>query len=227
MLFRSKDFIKARTAIDKFRQQRCKQLSAEVRRGGITVEFTTEDPPGVECPESNCVILGTTKRHKHHKGNIDFHDMIGKMVLLEEQNKANGMAPDSSSSHNANITDAAIGIAGTVVNVNADAATTCSTAAVIAAASAAAGTPIGPSVRAALFIDTIIEDWVIDKINEIYKINQFKMDRLAQLTKIQTEARELFQKKNKDYGDAFATYGPVGVLVRMGDKITKIGRAHV
>ena len=25
------------------------------------------------------------------------------------------------------------------------------------------------------FIDTIIEDWVIDKINEIYKINQFKL----------------------------------------------------
>ena len=25
------------------------------------------------------------------------------------------------------------------------------------------------------FIDTVIEDWVIDKINEIYKINQFKL----------------------------------------------------
>ncbi len=48
------------------------------------------------------------------------------------------------------------------------------------------------------------------------------MDRLAQLTKIQTEARELFKKKNTDYGDAFATYGPVGVLVRMGDKITRM-----
>ena len=48
------------------------------------------------------------------------------------------------------------------------------------------------------------------------------MDRLAQLTKIQTEACSLFEKKNKDYGDAFATYGPVGVLVRMGDKITRM-----
>ena len=48
------------------------------------------------------------------------------------------------------------------------------------------------------------------------------MDRLAQLTKIQTEARERFKKKNTDYGDAFATYGPVGVLVRMGDKITRM-----
>ena len=48
------------------------------------------------------------------------------------------------------------------------------------------------------------------------------MDRLGQLTEIQTEARSLFEKKNKDYGDAFATYGPVGVLVRMGDKITRM-----
>jgi hypothetical protein len=48
------------------------------------------------------------------------------------------------------------------------------------------------------------------------------MDRLAQLIKVQTEARDLFAKKNKDYGDAFANYGPVGVLVRMGDKITRM-----
>ena len=48
------------------------------------------------------------------------------------------------------------------------------------------------------------------------------MDRLAQLIKVQTEAQDLFAKKNKDYGDAFATYGPVGVLVRIGDKITRM-----
>ena len=48
------------------------------------------------------------------------------------------------------------------------------------------------------------------------------MNRLAQLTKVQTEARDLFEKKNKDYGDAFASYGPVGVLVRIGDKITRM-----
>ena len=54
------------------------------------------------------------------------------------------------------------------------------------------------------------------------RVINLKMDRLAQLTKIQTEARELFKKKNTDYGDAFATYGPVGVLVRMGDKITRM-----
>lgn len=47
------------------------------------------------------------------------------------------------------------------------------------------------------------------------------MSRIEQLEKIQQEARELFQKKNADYGDAFATYGPIGVLVRIGDKINR------
>jgi hypothetical protein len=48
------------------------------------------------------------------------------------------------------------------------------------------------------------------------------MDRVAQLKEVQDEARDLFQKKNADYGDSFATYGPVGVLVRMGDKISRL-----
>ena len=46
--------------------------------------------------------------------------------------------------------------------------------------------------------------------------------RVQQLTKIQDEALELFRAKNADYGDAFATYGPVGVLVRLGDKISRL-----
>ena len=49
-----------------------------------------------------------------------------------------------------------------------------------------------------------------------------KTKRIIQLENIQTEARELFSKKNKDYGDAFSTYGPVGVLVRIGDKIQRL-----
>jgi len=48
------------------------------------------------------------------------------------------------------------------------------------------------------------------------------MDRLSQLEKVQKEGLSLFKKKNADYGDAFATYGPVGVLVRMGDKISRL-----
>jgi hypothetical protein len=48
------------------------------------------------------------------------------------------------------------------------------------------------------------------------------MDRVAQLRAIQSEGLELFRRKNADYGDAFATYGPVGVLVRMGDKLARL-----
>ena len=29
-------------------------------------------------------------------------------------------------------------------------------------------------------------------------------------------------KNNKDYGDSFATYGPIGVIVRIGDKISRL-----
>ena len=47
-------------------------------------------------------------------------------------------------------------------------------------------------------------------------------DRVEQMKKVQKEGLALFEKKNKDYGDAFATYGTVGVLVRMGDKIARL-----
>jgi len=48
------------------------------------------------------------------------------------------------------------------------------------------------------------------------------VDRVAQLKTVQDEARELFTKKNADYGDSFATYGPIGVLIRIGDKINRL-----
>ena len=47
-------------------------------------------------------------------------------------------------------------------------------------------------------------------------------DRVIQYTNVHNEAFELFKKKNKDYGDAFADYGSVGVLVRLGDKIRRM-----
>ena len=39
---------------------------------------------------------------------------------------------------------------------------------------------------------------------------------------IQNRAFKIFEKKNRDYGDAFAKYGTIGVLVRMGDKISRL-----
>jgi hypothetical protein len=47
------------------------------------------------------------------------------------------------------------------------------------------------------------------------------MDRVEQMKHIQQEALELFIKKNADYGDAFATFGIIGVLVRIEDKIKR------
>ena len=46
--------------------------------------------------------------------------------------------------------------------------------------------------------------------------------RSQQMAAVQKEAFELFLKKNKDYGDAFSTYGTIGVLVRLGDKINRL-----
>ena len=50
----------------------------------------------------------------------------------------------------------------------------------------------------------------------------YMSQRVKQLENIQEEARILFEKKNADYGDAFANYGPVGVLIRIGDKISRL-----
>lgn len=47
-------------------------------------------------------------------------------------------------------------------------------------------------------------------------------ERVSQMQLIQKEGLELFKRKNQDYGDAFANYGVVGVLVRMGDKIARL-----
>ena len=47
------------------------------------------------------------------------------------------------------------------------------------------------------------------------------MDRVKQLEEIHKEALELFKKKNKDYGDAFADFGLLGILVRLNDKIKR------
>uniref|UniRef100_A0A6C0HIY9 Nucleotide modification associated domain-containing protein n=1 Tax=viral metagenome TaxID=1070528 RepID=A0A6C0HIY9_9ZZZZ len=46
-------------------------------------------------------------------------------------------------------------------------------------------------------------------------------DRVEQLQNIQSTALELFKKKNADYGDAFAKYGLIGVLMRIEDKIQR------
>jgi len=45
---------------------------------------------------------------------------------------------------------------------------------------------------------------------------------MEEFLKIQKEGANLFKKKNKDYGNAFATYGAIGIIVRLGDKINRL-----
>jgi hypothetical protein len=47
------------------------------------------------------------------------------------------------------------------------------------------------------------------------------MSRTDQLIKVQQYGLELFTRKNQDYGDAFAKYGVIGVLMRIQDKIQR------
>jgi hypothetical protein len=45
--------------------------------------------------------------------------------------------------------------------------------------------------------------------------------RVNQMKCIQNQALELFARKNADYGDAFAKFGVIGVLMRIEDKIQR------
>jgi hypothetical protein len=47
------------------------------------------------------------------------------------------------------------------------------------------------------------------------------MNRVEQMIKIQNDGLELFKRKNSDYGDAFAKFGVIGVLMRIEDKIQR------
>lgn len=47
------------------------------------------------------------------------------------------------------------------------------------------------------------------------------MNRVEQMKKIQDDTLELFSKKNADYGDAFAKFGTICVLMRIEDKIQR------
>ena len=55
----------------------------------------------------------------------------------------------------------------------------------------------------------------------VERINIEQIDRIQQMTEIQKEALELFTKKNYDYGNSFADYGTIGVLIRMNDKMKR------
>jgi hypothetical protein len=51
--------------------------------------------------------------------------------------------------------------------------------------------------------------------------NTLQATRIGQFMEVQNEGFMLFKRKNADYGDAFAKYGPTGVIMRMEDKLQR------
>ena len=47
------------------------------------------------------------------------------------------------------------------------------------------------------------------------------MEDIEKFKNIQKEGLNLFEKKNKDYGDSYKEFGGIGILVRMNDKINR------
>jgi hypothetical protein len=58
-------------------------------------------------------------------------------------------------------------------------------------------------------------------IHSGYQLAIQKFNRVEQMQKVQQEGLELFTRKNADYGDAFAKYGVIGVLMRIEDKLQR------
>lgn len=49
-----------------------------------------------------------------------------------------------------------------------------------------------------------------------------RTSRVEQMQSLQQAQLQTFIVKNADYGDSFAEHGPVGVLVRIGDKLKRL-----
>jgi hypothetical protein len=52
-------------------------------------------------------------------------------------------------------------------------------------------------------------------------MSEIQNKRVNQMMQIQATALDLFKRKNQDYGDAFAQYGVIGVILRINDKIQR------
>lgn len=61
----------------------------------------------------------------------------------------------------------------------------------------------------------------MDTVEHMNTVEHMDTDRVQQMKQIQSNALDIFTKKNIDYGDAFAKYGVIGVLMRIEDKIQR------
>ncbi len=53
----------------------------------------------------------------------------------------------------------------------------------------------------------------------IFRFNELKYNKLFEET--YSECRDIFEKKNSDYGDSFIDFLGIGILVRLNDKINR------
>ena len=53
-------------------------------------------------------------------------------------------------------------------------------------------------------------------------IEKYKLKQVEYMLNVHNQSLEIFKIKNIDYGDAFSIYGPIGVLIRIGDKIQRL-----
>jgi len=60
-----------------------------------------------------------------------------------------------------------------------------------------------------------------DKKDKTVAVAELQQWRIEQMREIQAQGLALFERKNADYGDAFAKYGFVGVLMRIQDKLQR------
>lgn len=67
-----------------------------------------------------------------------------------------------------------------------------------------------------------IEDFLFNIVAYAIALNVVLTGSVLGIEEVKTQGLNLFIKKNSDYGDAFAIFGVVGVLVRMGDKISRL-----
>lgn len=68
---------------------------------------------------------------------------------------------------------------------------------------------------------------ILIKINICAGVHFSKMNSTYMtISGVQSFGLALFKKKNADYGDAFAQYGIIGVMIRMGDKLQRLKKLY-
>ncbi len=78
----------------------------------------------------------------------------------------------------------------------------------------------------------ISKDFIIIKDSELLETELYNLLTILEVlckkkynyefNDLYEKCRNIFEKKNSDYGDSFVDYGLIGILVRLGDKFNRI-----